>query len=182
MLKRVITGLIAICVLVPVLILSKTVALPISIAIVSVISLYEIFKCMGLEKKLYLSVPIYLFGAASPFLLRYNPFENTMAYPLLAFVFSAFYLIYIFTIIVWSHGKLKFSDLITVFAMSAYIIAAMCCIMYVRDYNEVGGYLYLLIFISSWITDIFAYFTGFLFGKHRQRRTCSLKIKNNTRT
>jgi phosphatidate cytidylyltransferase len=68
---------------------------------------------------------------------------------------------------VWSHGKLKFSDTITVFTMAVYIVAAMNSILYVRDYGEGGKYLYLLIFIGAWVTDIFAYFTGFLFGKHK---------------
>ena len=67
----------------------------------------------------------------------------------------------------WSHGKLKFSDAITVFTMAVYIVAAMNSILYVRDYSDDGKYLYLLIFIGAWVTDIFAYFTGYLFGKHK---------------
>ena len=45
--------------------LSNTVVFPIALGIVTVICLFEMFKCMGLEKKLYLTVPLYLFGAPS---------------------------------------------------------------------------------------------------------------------
>ena len=31
----------------------------------------------------------------------------------------------------------------------------------------VGQYIYLLVFLAAWITDTFAYFTGFFFGKHK---------------
>lgn len=167
MLKRIITSIVALCVLVPVLIFSHTVAFPIALAIVTTISLYEIFKCMGVVKKLFITVPFYVFGIAAPLLLRYNPFKDPMAFALISFMVGALYLIYLFSLIVWSHGKLKFSDTITVFTMAVYIVAAMNSILYVRDYGEGGKYLYLLIFIGAWVTDIFAYFTGFLFGKHK---------------
>ncbi len=167
MLTRIITSIVAICVLVPVLIFSHTVVFPIALAIVTAISLYEIFKCMGVSKKLFITAPLYIFGVAAPFLMRYNPFSDPMAFALISFMVGALYLIYLFSLIVWSHGKLKFSDTITVFAMAVYIVAALSSIIYVRDYENGGKYIYLLIFIGAWITDSFAYFTGRFFGKHK---------------
>ena len=167
MLKRIITSLVACCVLFPALIFSDTIFFPICVAIVSLISLYEIFKCMGMEKKLYLSIPVYLFGIATPFLIRFKLLGTNMTYALIAFIFATIYIIYLFTLVVWSHGKLVFGEVITLFTMCVYIIAAMASIIYVRDYGTIGKYIYLLIFLGAWITDIFAYFTGFLFGKHK---------------
>jgi len=167
MLKRVITGGVALCIFFPVVIFSHTVAFPIAVAIVTIISLYEMFRCMGFEKKLYLSLPMYLFAAVFPFLIRYDPLGGLDKYATIAFMCAVVYVIYLFTLIVWSHGKLIFSNVITLFTMCIYIIAAMNCIMYVRDYGEVGKYLYLLVFIGAWITDTFAYFTGYLIGKHK---------------
>ena len=40
-------------------------------------------------------------------------------------------------------------------------------IVYIRDFGETGKYIYFLIFIGAWITDIFAYFVGVFFGKHK---------------
>ena len=167
MLKRVITSLVATCVLVPILIFSHTFIFPLAIAVITVVSLYEIFKCMGAHQRLYITIPMYLYGAAAPFLMRYNPFGEPMAFALISFMVGALYMVYLFSLIVWSHGKLKFGETVSVFAMSVYIIGALNSIIYVRDYGEGGKYLYLLIFIGAWFTDIFAYFTGYLFGKHK---------------
>ena len=165
MLKRVITGAVLLCVLIPVLLFSGTVAFPIIASLVAVICLYEMFKCMGVEKKAHVVLPIYLFGAVSPFLVRY--LNNTLSFALISFMSASVYLVYLFSLVIWSHGKLRFDAMLTVFAMSVYIIAALDCILYIRDFEQGGKYLYLLIFIGAWITDTFAYFTGFLIGKHK---------------
>ena len=167
MLKRVITGIVAICILVPILIFSDTFIFPLALSTVTLICLYEIFKCVGVEKKLYVTIPFYIYGVIAPLLMRYNPTGKPMAFALISFIVGALYLIYLFSLIVWSHGRLKFSDMLSVFAIAVYIIAAMSSILYVRDYGEGGKYLYLLIFTGAWTTDIFAYFTGYLFGKHK---------------
>jgi phosphatidate cytidylyltransferase len=54
-----------------------------------------------------------------------------------------------------------------VLLMSIYIIAGLSSILFVRDIDHVGRYIYLLIFLGAWMTDIFAYFTGYFFGKHK---------------
>ena len=165
MLTRVLTGFVALCVLIPILIFSATPALPIGLAIVAVICLYEIFKCIGMEKKAAIVIPPYLFALVSPFLLRYM--ENRVHFALIAFMAAALYLLYLFPLVIWSHGKLAFSDVLTAYALTVYILAALLSILYVRDFIESGKYIYLLIFIGAWVTDVFAYFTGFLFGKHK---------------
>ena len=40
----------------------------------------------------------------------------------------------------------------------------MNMIVYIRDYPD-GQYMYILILVGAWVTDTFAYFTGFFFGK-----------------
>ncbi len=165
MLKRIITSICAVCVLVPVLWFSQTVILPIGIALVSLIATYEIAKCMGYQKHPEVVLPICIFAIVSPFLVRYlHDFSN---YIKIAFIVTALYLLYIFFLIVRSHGKLKFQDTLAFFAVSCYIMAALNAILYIHDNQSSGRYLYLLIFLGAWITDIFAYFTGVFFGKHK---------------
>ena len=36
-----------------------------------------------------------------------------------------------------------------------------------EKYQNIGAYIYLLIFIAAWVCDTFAYFTGRLLGKHK---------------
>lgn len=165
MLKRIITAVVAMAVLIPVLIFSGTVVFPIAIALVSFLCLYEIFKCMGAQKKLSIVLPIYLFAVVSPFLLRM--LDTYVQYALIAFIVSALYIIYLFARVVWSHGKFQISDAASIFIMSAYIIASLSVLMYIRDFQPAGKYIYLLVFIGAWVTDTFAYFTGFFLGKHK---------------
>ena len=165
MLTRVLTGIVALCVLIPVLIFSATPVLPIGLAVVAVICLYEIFKCTGFEKKAAIVIPPYLFALVSPFLLRY--LENRITFALIAFIVAVLYLLYLFALIVWSHGKLPFGNVLTLYALTVYIMASLLSILYIRDFNASGKYIYLLIFIGAWVTDTFAYFTGVFFGKHK---------------
>ena len=99
--------------------------------------------------------------------MRYPALLGSGGFPLVAFMFGGAYIIYLFSLVVWSHGKLAFADVMSLFVTCIYIIAAICCIIYVRDYGDFGKYFYLLVFIGAWITDTFAYFTGRLFGKHK---------------
>ena len=71
MLKRIITSIVATIIFIPVLIFSNTVVFPIAIAIIALISIYEMAKCMGFDKKLYMTVPVYLVAVALPFLMKY---------------------------------------------------------------------------------------------------------------
>ena len=48
---RIITAIVAICVLLPVLIFSDTVIFPIALAILSLVALYEMASCIGLKRR-----------------------------------------------------------------------------------------------------------------------------------
>lgn len=165
MLKRVITGVVAILILLPVLIFSDTVLFPIAISLISLVSLYELFQCTQMGKRFSVVVPLYVFAMTTPFLLRY--LSDKVSFAMIAFVVAVVYILYLFALVVWSHGKLPFGDAAAVFALALYVIAAMSAIMYIRDFPSGGEYIYLLIFLGAWITDTFAYFTGFFLGKHK---------------
>ena len=165
MLKRIITSIVAVCVLVPVLIFSGTWVLPAALAIVTAIALYEMLKCMGIHKKYIVTAPLYIAAIAVPFMLR--GFDDKVAVAKIVFIGAALYLIAVFAAVVWSHGKFHFADGMAMFTISAYIIAAMNSILFVRDFGDGGKYIYLLIFLGAWMTDIFAYFTGVFIGKHK---------------
>ena len=151
--------------LLPVLFFSHTWVFPAAISIVSVMCLFEMFRCVGLHKKLSVTVPAYIIGAVLPLLQRADFFVGKVV-PLSA-VFSIVYLVYLFALSIWSHGKFTYSDMCTSALTSIYIVFALNMILYIRDFNESGMIIYLLVFIGAWITDIFAYFTGFFFGKHK---------------
>lgn len=164
MLKRIITSIVALAILFPILWFSDTVVFCIAIGIISTISMFEMFRCMGKHRSLEICVPLYIFSAVSPFLMRYINLRN---FVLVSFICAALYLLYLFTLIVCSHGKITFEDGAAIFTASLYIITSYNSIIYLRDFDNNGQYIYLLIFIGAWITDTFAYFTGYFFGKHK---------------
>lgn len=165
MLKRIITSLVALCILVPILFLSHTWVFPIAVAIVSVICLFEMFKCMGLDKKLSITIPAYLIALLLPILQRLEISGGKVIAS--ATVLALVYLVYLFALVIWSHGKLTYNEIASAALTSIYIVLSLNMILFIRDFNEDGAFLYLLIFIGAWITDIFAYFTGVFFGKHK---------------
>ena len=164
MLTRIITSIVAIAVLIPALYLSNTVVFCAAIAIVGCISLYELLKCINI-KKLYITAPLYVFATAAPFLVRY--LEDLLSFAIIAFIAAGAYLLYLFTCSILSHGAFGISSVGMLFSVSLYIIVALNSIVYIRDFGEHGKYIYLLVFLGAWITDIFAYFTGFFLGKHK---------------
>lgn len=164
MLKRVITGICVLAVVIPVLIFSDTWVFPIAIAAISVICIYELARCMGLEKHIFLVLPLYIFALAFPFLQRF--FENDFNVASIAIIAIIFYVAHIFGWVIFSRGKIPYPEACTLCLTAFYVLFALNTVIFIRDYTN-GQYIYLLIFIGAWLTDTFAYFTGRLFGKHK---------------
>ena len=75
-------------------------------------------------------------------------------------------MIYIFFTSVLSRGKIKISDNAMAFSAVLYVNIGYTSVALLRELNG-GEYLYLLVFVAACVTDIFAYFTGRLFGRHK---------------
>lgn len=165
MIKRIITGLIALAILIPLLVFSGTFVFPVLLAIVTVICLFEMFRCMGIHKKYDITMSAYTVAVIVPFFMRY--IDNKVSVAKLCFVVGIMYLITVFASMIWSHGRIQFNDSMTIFVITAYIIGSINSIIFVRDFEDVGQYVYMLIFFGAWMTDTFAYFAGYFFGKHK---------------
>ena len=163
MLKRTITALLALLVFVPVLIFSDTVIFPIVVALFIVVAMFEMFRCLAVHQNIGLTIPFYLIGAASPFLVRYWEDKSNVCTAVLMTL--AALVLYVMTVIVISKNKITFSQATSVFVSAFYIAFSFCGIVYMRDMEN--EFIYLLIFIGAWITDIFAYLVGCAIGKHK---------------
>lgn len=166
MLKRIITAICAIGVMIPVLFLADTPVLPIGISLVSIIAVFELARCMGLHKNLALTLPGYICAAVMPIMSRIFQ-GNMFRFARFAFIFSVFYLVYLFVVVICSQGKLPIIDCLAFFVIALYVLLAFCVLIYIHDVKPNGEYLYILIFLGAWITDSFAYFSGVFFGKHK---------------
>ena len=172
MLKRIITALCATVVLLPILWFSDTVVFPAALGLAAAVCLFEMFRCMGLHKNLALSLPLYAAALAFPTLQRYVDYGKLV---MIAFICLSLYTVYLFALVIWSKGKIPYKDAAASCLTSVYIITALNMVVYIRDFGANGKYLYLLIFIGAWVTDIFAYFTGVFFGKHKLIESVSPK-------
>ena len=161
---RVITAIFIILITAPLCLFSHTVAWPIFVAAMSVMAVFEMLGCVGTRRKLAVAVPALLIAAIFPFALRYC----TAAYEiLLIFMIAMFvYLIYLFALSVFSHGKLVLEDVFATYATVFYILVSFGALVMLRD-RDFGLYLVILTLYGPWISDVFAYFCGRLFGRHQ---------------
>lgn len=160
---RIITAVIAVALLIPVLIFSATPALPILIALCSLVAVYEMVSCLGLKKAYVLNVPLYAVSVALPFVIRYTGDLALNRQIVLALLLA--FSLYFFGILTFSHGKYKLSDISNLFFTTFYTLGGFNAILLLRDYESGGKYVYLLVFIGAWVTDTFAYFCGMLLGR-----------------
>lgn len=163
--QRIITAVVAFFVLLPVLIFSDTVLFPIGLAACAVLSVWEMFACVGLKNAWIFTAPMYLIGAAFPFLIRYLPDRSLLA-PI-AICVAVVWTLYAFTVLIFSHGKYQLEPVFVASFSLLYIFIGFNAILFIHDCEPGGRYLYYVCFLGAWITDIFAYFCGRAFGKHK---------------
>lgn len=173
MLQRVITAVIAAIIFLPILYFSGTVVFPIAVSVLICIALFEMFRCLGLHRRLVLTLPFYPVCAAMPFCVRYLRGDVSLDFRDTALLAVAGLLVYMLAVVVLSHNSINFSQAASVFASSCYITFAFCGVIYLRDFEN--QYIFLLIVIGALTTDIFAYFVGMLLGRHKLIPTISPK-------
>ena len=136
------------------------------VSLIALLGLYEFYKLFGIEKEAegiagYLIAACYL--AAEAF--QADRFLLTI----LVFGFILLMGVYVF----------RFAHSDSVKAIASYFgivyTAVLLSFMYRIRILPDGAYLVWLIFAASWGTDLFAYFTGILFGKHKMAPVLSPK-------
>lgn len=162
---RIITGLVALAVFIPFLVFSDTWVFGFAMAVCSVISVFEILRCVKLHKKLAVSLPLLAFGAALPMYVYFA--GGQIAFLRVALPCALLCVLWLLAVAVFGSEHISLPELSTAAFLSFYVICAFSSILFLRYYDELGAYTYLLIFIGAWITDSFAYFCGVLFGKHK---------------
>lgn len=162
MLTRILTAVGIAAVLVPTAFLSDTVVFPIVIALLAGMGCFEMLRCIGLHKNLLITIPAVLLGIGLPFASFYLPQQ---AFMLLSSL-SAVLMFLLFTVSLFSHGKLPIEQAGMAFIALIYILWGFCLMVLLRRINN-GAYLYLLPFLGAWVSDSFAYFTGRLLGRHK---------------
>ena len=128
------------------------------------IACFEMLRCIGAIKHYAYSVVLLLISAGLPLLpfwLETSQVEHILVLTLIVLA------LYLFAVMTFSRGKITFSHAGTAFLTTFYIIAAFTSLTLLRYRVDAGNYVYLICFVGAWVTDTFAYFCGFLFGKHK---------------
>lgn len=161
---RVITGVVVAVLLLAMCYFSDTPTYFIAVGILSAIGVWEMAKCVGLEKKLFLSVPSVMLSISASFLAGFCGNVSEFAVYFLSVIFV--YLLFIMAVAVFSKGKIPIDEVFTMFTSIVYVVLAFASLILLRD-RESGQYLILIAIFMPLISDVFAYFCGFLFGKHK---------------
>lgn len=161
---RVVTGIVIGVLLLTMCYFSATPAYFIIIGILSFAGVYEIAKCVGLNKSPALLIPSLFLSVGISCAAE---FSNGLEQFAVIFVFGMFfYLLLLFTFAIWSKGKISVDEVFTVFTSTVYVVVAFASLIILRG-RESGEYLILIAIFMPLISDVFAYFCGFLFGKHK---------------
>ena len=167
---RVITSIFITAVLVAVLLLSETFVFSVALSLLAVIAVNEIMRVYDIDKKYVVSIPAYLIAAAMPTLsfvmlrvLAWQEYKFIVALALVLFVF----MLYLFVTAVFMKGKLRFDSISAVFMLVMYIVCCFSALSVIRYVGNAGLFNVGMVFVGAWISDVFAYFSGRLFGKHK---------------
>ncbi len=170
---RIITGVVAFALFLPILVFSGTeIGKYVFMAVICALALIatdEMCGCFGVRKVWFISIPTYLFAIASALItIFFIGTEKYMAYLVCAGFAFAFI---VFVASMFNTGKVKYTAAAAHVATVLYVMCGFLSIIGLRYFNvgdvNMGQYLFYLIFIGSWCTDSFAYFVGVAIGKHK---------------
>ncbi len=164
MLKRIITAIVGIAVLVPFLIFSHTWALVVMTSLLSALAVGEILKCTGQIKRILPSA--LCFGMTIALQLCAKLLSGDMYTSVAMLIFAAFAIIFL-TMAVFSKGSFTLSEAARDVVMTFYVAFGFSAFVLLRAVEGDGLLLFLLAFFIPWVCDAMAYFVGVTMGKHK---------------
>lgn len=146
--------------MIAIFVLSGTVVYPIIMTLLCVIGTWEMLGCIGQRKNALLAVPAMTVSLASPIVSYFLGYGSVLVVVML-------YIAVLLAESVFFDDKVKVINVSEVFMTTLYVALCFAALLKLRYIENGAEYIYLLVFIAAWVTDTFAYFTGFLFGKHK---------------
>lgn len=149
----------------PLLFLSEYLVYPIAVALLAAVAIFEMSALTGMRRNLPVSIPAYLLALALP-TGAYFASDRVELFVSLIFALLAVYMFYLFGYAVIKRGAIRFADLSAHLVTTAYIVISFTSLSMLR-YIPRGVYLFSLVFVASWVCDVFAYFVGRAIGRHK---------------
>ena len=149
----------------PILFLSEYLIYPVAVALLSLAAAYEMTALTGFRGSPFVWVPSYLIAMAMP-IGAYFVDADSFSYITACIGVLFAFLLYLFAYAVLKRGSVKLSDVSMQFPTTLYITLSFTSLTLVR-YIDNGVYMFALVFVASWVCDMFAYFVGRAIGKHK---------------
>lgn len=153
---RILTAIIGLAIFIGLLLLPPVV-FTIALAAVILVMLYECYRAINAD------LAMKIVGVISAAMMMLTMYFKMMV--LFVFIAATIVVLLHMVLVVAEHGRKSYKDILANGFLTLYITVSMWCILSVREFFETN--LMLLIFISAWSCDTFAYFSGRLFGKHK---------------
>lgn len=150
---------------IPVLLLSNYIVYPIAVTLFALVAIYEMMGVTGFRRRLAVAVPSYFLAIALP-MGAYFSAKALTVYAVTTLFTVIGYMLYLFGYAVIKRTKVLFSDIASHFTTTVYIVLSFSALALVR-YIPNGVYYFGLVFVASWVCDVFAYFVGRAIGRHK---------------
>ena len=165
--QRVITALIFGIVFIGAMLLMNTIIFPAFVALLSAMAVWEIEKAVGLSNKMIAAASLAV-SVAIPFITHFGVSFSVAP-------FGCLYVVLTFTFMLLKFETTKFEQAVIALFASVCVPFSFSLMIVFRDiykyfdgYTKIDGiFLLVLSFFAAWMTDIFAYFVGSKFGKHK---------------
>ncbi|MBR6385491.1 MAG: phosphatidate cytidylyltransferase [Ruminococcus sp.] len=158
---RIISALVGLVIVFAVLFFHNTIVLPIAVAVIIGIMLYELLRAVKMHKCLPVLCAVELGGVCVPILYDLN-MENIIFPICLVSVFAVF--------LTWlrNHKEYKYDQIMFSLACMVLIPNSMTTLVKLDRYHESYGIVLLILGLAgAWLADSGAYFTGVAIGKHK---------------
>ncbi len=180
MLTRIISGAVGVALMIVVFIFHDTIFLPIAVAVMIAVMLYELLRVVKLNTNIPILCAVEGSGISMPFIYaRFHYLPHGMdggdsitklsARPSqLAFVITLAAAFIIFLTWLSKHKEIRYDQIFFVLACMAFVPQAMSTMVRIDRYSIHHGLILLILGLcGAWIADTGAYFTGVALGKHK---------------
>ncbi len=177
---RIISGAVGVLLLSAVLYFHETIVLPIAVAAIIAIMLFELLRAVKMEKCIPVLLASEICGIAMPFIYSFFYFWEEKekgvwietkdgSITIAAFALTLLCAFVIFITWLKKHKEIRYEQVFFVLAVMVFVPNAMTTMVRIdRMFPENGGLFYLVMGLcGAWIADTGAYFSGVALGKHK---------------
>lgn len=158
MIKRTVSGILGGLLVLTILVFNQSIPILINIfvALICVLTTYEIHTVLGINRIFQIMLPSVLFSAILPI------FGHSGTWKIAWYIYT----LIMFLIIIFARNSLSFKDLAVVYSMTLLISFSLSTIIELRNWGQSYSNFYVLFALCiPWMADTGAYFSGKLFGR-----------------